>query len=120
MRLLSEAVRNRELFRTACLFAGIMALLLLVPAFPLAFKRIAFWCIFSISAWAACVAIAQQKHTLGSLSIVAAIAFNPFVLMLKTATIMWMADALAAALLFTASQVIDPSTLRFPAPEEGT
>jgi len=107
-------MRNEELFRMACLFAGILSLLLLIPSLPLAFKHVAYWAISPIAIWAAAGAATQFRYSFVLLLAAAAFVFNPIVQVNQTAQWMWASDVAAALLFFASSQVVNVSNLRWP------
>ena len=117
MQKLFAAVRNDEMFRTACLFGGILSLLLLITALPLTFKHIAFWSIFLVALWVTAAAFAGRSMLFGILACGTALVFNPFVPVFASLGWMRVSDIAAAAILLAASQRVDVSRLRLPSGE---
>ena len=121
-----KLLRNTELFRGACFFAGIMCLLSLAPMPMLSFVTAVRCVAFFTAVWAIAVAVCQKAPISVLKLAAAAIFFNPFspifvddVSLLRLLTVVGAVIFFAAALRLNAKclpQSLTPSDT--PEPEQ--
>jgi hypothetical protein len=107
-----KLLRNNELFRGACFFAGIMCLLSLAPLPMLSFVSVVRWAAFCTALWAIVVGFAQ-KATMSVIKLVAVVVvYNPFSpLFVDDVSLMRLITVVAAVAFFAAGLRLDAQCL---------
>jgi hypothetical protein len=107
MRLLQD----REWFRTACIFAGLLCLLALLPLPMLSFFKVVRVVVCATGIWAALAAYGCKETMAAVIFAAIALLFNPF-RQIDMPLEMWRGTVVVSAILFfLASRRLDPSSL---------
>jgi hypothetical protein len=106
-----KRLQHRETFKIACLFAGILCLLALLPLPMLSFYSVLRWTACAVALWAAVVAYCQGRSLLLILFAAIAALFNPFLLVFLRPLFWRSALLLAAAAFFAASSCLRADSL---------
>ena len=99
-----KLLRNNELFRSACFFAGFMCLISLLPFPMLSLITVVRYAALIVAVWGLSVAICQHASLSAFKLVAAAIVMNPFTTITLDIALMRVAT-IAAAVIFFASTV---------------
>jgi hypothetical protein len=100
---------NKDLFKSACIFAGIMSLLALVPLPMHSFRQVMQFSVSGVALWITWMAHRQSNYLVMLLFAAIVVLFNPFTI-LPLELKFWRMIYVGSALLF----FIASSTLNIP------